>query len=462
MMRTGDFNPHFFDYGGLTFYLYLAVDCGRFLWGAMGREWAALDQVWEGNFLVSSRVLSVALGTWTVFLVYRSALRWGTAIALIAVVAMASQPQSVREAHYALTDTPLTFFVALTLLLSLRAAEQQRSLPFFYAGLAAGAAAAVKYNGALALMMPVLAAVGLMTAHASAVAIGVALCGAALAFLCGAPYSVLDLPAFLNGFASLMQHYNRPQSVLETLITYFKHIRGWFAWAPMLGVEIGWGGVAICAIGLVALALRIRERASRAATLVLLVFPVTFLWFISKQGSLQYARYALPITPMLVICLGAGIVAIRQRLLAQSTRPRRIAAAAIYLVLFPPLASSVHRDITQYRLSTTEAVGYWLISHTSSSDSVVMEGDVLRLPPRISIERVPRLIDRPIEAYRQANVTYLVMSSAEQERNARNPQLRAADTAKYLDLMANGQTVQVFHADRNLPGPTLTILKLTR
>ena len=39
MMRTGDFNPHFFDYPGLYFYVQLAVACARFLAGATAGYW---------------------------------------------------------------------------------------------------------------------------------------------------------------------------------------------------------------------------------------------------------------------------------------------------------------------------------------------------------------------------------------------------------------------------------------
>mgnify|MGYP003578118008 FL=1 len=35
MMKTADFNPHFYDYPGFTFYFHTAVASARFLTGAM-------------------------------------------------------------------------------------------------------------------------------------------------------------------------------------------------------------------------------------------------------------------------------------------------------------------------------------------------------------------------------------------------------------------------------------------
>ena len=51
MMRTGDFNPHFFDYPGLYFYLQLGVAVLRFLVGATLGQWTSLDQVDTGGLL---------------------------------------------------------------------------------------------------------------------------------------------------------------------------------------------------------------------------------------------------------------------------------------------------------------------------------------------------------------------------------------------------------------------------
>ena len=51
MMRTGDFNPHFFDYPGLYFYVQLGVAVLRFLAGATSVQWSALDQVEHSGLL---------------------------------------------------------------------------------------------------------------------------------------------------------------------------------------------------------------------------------------------------------------------------------------------------------------------------------------------------------------------------------------------------------------------------
>ncbi len=61
-------------------------------------------------------------------LVYRIGMRWGARHAALAAGLMAVMPLHVRESHYVLTDVPVTFFVTLTLLLTLAAHERERAL----------------------------------------------------------------------------------------------------------------------------------------------------------------------------------------------------------------------------------------------------------------------------------------------------------------------------------------------
>ena len=77
MMKTGDFNPHFFDYPGLYLYTQLVVAVVRFLAGAMSGRWVSLSQVGPADFYLWGRVATATLGTITVYLVYQIGMRWG-------------------------------------------------------------------------------------------------------------------------------------------------------------------------------------------------------------------------------------------------------------------------------------------------------------------------------------------------------------------------------------------------
>ena len=56
MMKSGDFNPHFFDYGGLTLYLQLGVACVTFILGAMSGLFGSLAQFGSADLVIPARI----------------------------------------------------------------------------------------------------------------------------------------------------------------------------------------------------------------------------------------------------------------------------------------------------------------------------------------------------------------------------------------------------------------------
>ena len=144
IMKTGNFDPGFYDYGGFTIYFHVGVASARFISGAMAGKWTSLDQVWAGDFYLWSRAVTALFGVMTVYVVYRIGRRWHPTVGVIAALMTAVYPNLVREAHFALTDTPLTFFVIETLLLSLVASETGLLRWFLLAGVTTGFAAATK------------------------------------------------------------------------------------------------------------------------------------------------------------------------------------------------------------------------------------------------------------------------------------------------------------------------------
>ena len=128
MMKTADFNPHFFDWPSLTIYLHLAVSCATFLLGSMRGLWSNLDQIGAADMFLASRAVTAAFGTATVWLTYLVGRRWGTLEAVVAALVMAVIPNHVRESHYVLADVPTAFLTTLTFLLALRAQERSTLL----------------------------------------------------------------------------------------------------------------------------------------------------------------------------------------------------------------------------------------------------------------------------------------------------------------------------------------------
>lgn len=466
MIRTGDFNPHFFDYPGLTYYLQAAVASARFLAGAAEREWTSLRDVWTGDFYLWARAATALFGVATVFLTYRAGLRWGLPAALIAALAMAVQPQHVRESHFALTDVPMTFFIVLSIVQSLSAAQSRRTLEFFFAGIAVGLATATKYNGALALLMPLSAVAAVRGIRPVFHATTAAAAGAAAGFLAGAPYTILDLPGFLNGFARLMQYYNADTTTADGAATYLRYIVQWFGWPPTLWTAIAIPALAVCATGAVQLAAQIRHPSTRPMALILLVFPVMYFWFVAGQ-SLRFGRYALPLAPFLCLWFGIGATWLVERAaawpaLAPVARSKAIATAALLMLLAPPLGAAITANLSRREISPTAEAAAWLLANVKREEAVAIEGRAfLQLPPsRVRVHPVNRVLDKSLEEFQREGVVYLVASSSEYDTFLKDPSRHPAIAQGYASLFSNTQTVQVFPTRDPNRWPTIRIQRI--
>ena len=241
MMKSGSFNPNgFYDYPGLYLYVQMGVACVRFLAGAMSGEFRSLNDARPEDFYLWGRAVTAALGTLTVLVVFRIGLRWGTRNALLASALLAVAPLHVRESHYVLTDVPATFFVTLTFLLSLAAHEKPSAIAFAKAGAAAGLAAATKYPGVLAMILPLIGVWMTADVRPSRVTAALsAIAGGVLAFLLAAPYTILDLPGFLNGYAGLAAGYAGGTLTEPAWLTYLKHLRLSLRWPATLLIAAG-------------------------------------------------------------------------------------------------------------------------------------------------------------------------------------------------------------------------------
>jgi 4-amino-4-deoxy-L-arabinose transferase-like glycosyltransferase len=460
MMRTGDFNPHFFDYPGFAIYFHMIVAALRFLTGAMGREWASLNQAWYGEFYVWGRIATAALSTLTIYIVYRAGLRWGARTAILAAIAMAVHPQLVRESHYALTDTPLTLFTALTLLLSLCAAETGRVRWFLMAGMAAGLATATKYNGFVAMLMPLCAAVSVPSLRLRAGVIGSVVAGAVAAYLVSAPYSILALPDFLNGFARLMQSYNNGVSGWEAARLYMKHLGGWYG-VPLTDGSIwrmgAWIFGLLCAIGLARITMGLVSRQTRAMSLTLLVFPFAYYGLIADRGGLIFARYAIPLTPAISIALGLGISIAYEAIARRFPKRRALVLAALSLVLVPQLVQAVVLDHSMTRVTTAEMAARWIVDNVDKKAYVQIESAVIQLPPDYHWTTVLRLVSHTLDEYREQGTTYLVSTSTESSKYTLHPERYGAQLLQYRAILDGTTVVATFGDPRDA---TWTVLKL--
>lgn len=467
MMRDGTLNPGFYDFGQLPIYLQLAVSVVRFLAGATSGEWYSLAQATVHPFYLWGRASMAAAGTITVLLVYFSGLRWGARPALLAAGLMAVLPLHVDFSHRAVPDALMTMVVALTLLLTLRASEKGTLRAFIWAGAVAGLAVATRYHAVAAILLPLAACVTQPIAARQRATLALAVIAAAFGgFLAGAPYTVLDFPAFLNRFAELAAAARQaPSPDTPAALYYLRTLTDQFAWPGARGPVsvVGGPGLLLTLFGFGIAIVRVFDRPGQTRWAIVAFFTLAHFVFICARPGVD-PRYILPLLPATVL-LTASAVIIGVSLLRRLEFPRAVRTTLIALltlaVIAPAGASAIAYNRALSRTSTTRLAYEWIRQNLPPTAVVVVEDDALMIPRGVVEGRgIRELTLKTCDEFTSEGVEYLVASSTAYGKYFLDPRKYRQEYQAYARLFSEATEVAKFTPTGRTPGPELRVLKL--
>lgn len=336
-----DFTPGLYNYG--SFFMVLArlafdLAAPALGWGSVPQYGLPFDR-WVDDYahlLWVGRLLTVALGVGTVLLtVWLGRLLYSARAGWVGGVLAAVAPILVLFGHYMTVDVPGTFFTTLALgcaaasLVRVRAGDGRGALRWLAgAGVAAGLAAGVKYNGGVALLS---AAVPLWALWRSgekrAAVVGAVLTSAAagVVFLASTPGVLLETDRFLADFTyevgrnqagqGMIFHGTPPAALYHLQVTLPVALE-WPLYLLVLA-GVGWS---------------VWKR--RAEDVLLWLFiGSTFLALAGAER--KFIRYLTPLIPPLVLLAGRAVDE------GLRTRGRHAWAAAGALAGLAALGSSV-------------------------------------------------------------------------------------------------------------------------
>ena len=307
-MAAGDPNPHFFNYGSLYLYVvgfvclwHTALSGNADLLTALAKGDSAHAQM--AAWTLDARLVVVACGVATVYVVWLIGHRLGGlrgaawAGGLMAVFAL-----HVLNSHYATVDVPQTLFITLCLYFSLRLMDEPNWRSYLLAGVSAGLAASVKYNGVLVIVAPLVAhfARAPVPPNSPDEAAGrggwvwpVVMVGAVgIAFAVTSPYVLLSWPEAWGHIRFEIEHMRLGEWPMRAV-----HPNGWvFHLHPSLLLMAG------------ALAL---ARGDRRRLLPCALFGAVWFVMIGAAG-VRYARYAMALEPLAAIFASSCILSLRR------------------------------------------------------------------------------------------------------------------------------------------------------
>jgi hypothetical protein len=349
MLAAGDWDHRFYEYPGLFCYLLAPVLACL----APERRESAEAYLLARGLVAAFGVLSVALA-WR--LGRRLAGHWG---ALTAALLVAVSPVEVITAHTIRPDVVLEAFVLAALLafasLGGSAASELR------AGVAIGAATAVKFSGALlapAYLVAWWSAPGRKRAY-----LALAAAAAILMFFLATPYALLHAREFLGGVAVQWgAHYGEADAVGQLS---FGEVAVYYAKTVLRA--LGPVGTALLGLG-VASALR-RPRVYGPCLVQVMVTLLVF-----STASRRYERFLVPVLGLLAVLAGEGV-----RLVA--ARSRAWAGTALVAATLWPLFVSLGYVKVVTEPGTRDLALDWVEAHVPDRARVVSAVPELGLDP---------------------------------------------------------------------------------
>lgn len=343
MMKTGDYNPHFFKYGSLMIYFNLLVDQLYRIYLSLTGDLASVTNIrieadtgWHWtishpNFYFWNRFLTATMGTATVFITYlisRSICgRW---TGIISAFFLSVLPIHIVHSGFVTMDAPVALFVSLVALFSILFIDQKKIIYFILGLICVGFATATKYNSGLAILLPVASLIWMSYRDEIPrqkfywLAIP---CLPAVTFFFIMPYAILDFPNFIKDVLHQINYYKttgHPGATISPGWDYFAfQIREFY-------YNIGLTGTILFAIGLAGII-------SRPVLLLILLFPASYLVFMSDM-TVSFHRNFIQVYPFIAIFAGIAFYNLHlalARFYPKLKKPIPIVCLAAALVLLP-------------------------------------------------------------------------------------------------------------------------------
>ena len=367
ILKTGDFNPHFFNYGSLLAYLNVGVDAAHYLYLMTKPEsdpasLSSLDEVrterdsgyhWtisHPSFYFWNRMLTALMATGSILIVYFiSRILWGSWAGILGAGLLAGVDYDITHSALVTPNVPSAFFGALAVLLALLYARRGGSAVTLVGSAAAcGLAASTKYNAAVSIVCPLLVLAGAWWSKRPRP--GGWLCVAVvlvplLAFLAGTPYALLDLPTFVEHVGFEIRHYHVLGHGEETIEPGATNV------LYQLRTMTEQIGLLPAAFALLGLGVSLASGPGRIA----FAYPLVYL-FLMSLARISFHRNFLVLYPFAAVAFGCGVMAAGEFL--RTVRPGSIALKRARVALFVAAAAlciaySAGSLLVSWRVATT-------------------------------------------------------------------------------------------------------------
>jgi 4-amino-4-deoxy-L-arabinose transferase-like glycosyltransferase len=441
ILWTGDWNLGRFNYPPFYAYLQTIAYAAYFLWGAAQGLWDRVMPFTLPQYYHIGRLVTVTFGTLTVLVVYLSGRQlYRRRVGLLAAALLGGCYLHIIHSHYATFDIMLGFLVSLVLLFSeLLRTRRETTRWYFLAGLCAGLAGATKYNGAVVVLIPLIAHV-LVTPWGEwgwlngklFLGVGAFFVG----FWGGNPFALGNMTEFLNGLATVLHHYGTQQPGFEGTGNW-----RWYQYVFLTSADAPW--VVAGVTGLLGLAWRDWRKG-----LLLLIFPLTY-YLLASRFVVRFERNMVPLLPFLA--LGGGWLLDRvadwaaNHLRRSHAWSEAMAALGACLLCFLPVAAGISFDVALGQVDHRQIAGEWIQENIEWGSKIAIEHYSIPFDhTEYWVQDVIRISDHNMDWYKKEKFDLIVISDGVWELLHDQPETYAAQLAVYNDLVSKSTLLAEF------------------
>ena len=346
MMKSGDYNPHYFHKPSLHFYLRLPVVAAAFLWSVKKGELSSLHEIITSDpygladysFSVSHPRLLVVSRCFSLLL------------QLVSIL--------------------LTFLICRRLISSVWLSLFASAL--FWCALSAGLAVSSKYNSLPIIALPIIVYLKQMPLNLERGLIAI-FCPW-ISFLLASPFILFSLPEFLNQLGYEIWHYGVAGHVGHMAEPGLSQVKFYINWLSGDGLGLIATSLAFC--GVIFILLKINQSNIKIAA----IFPILFFLLMVSQKA-NFERNMVVIIPFFAIFAALSLSELKKIL------PTKLIYILSIFAVIQPLINAL-----ELRASTTH-IPESRIAAASQIESLAQQGQELALDGKLQFTR--KLLEVP-------------------------------------------------------------------
>lgn len=229
MLKTGDFNPHVFDYGSFPIYVNYFVDVFHFFY-LMGKPEGATSFIsnlgeiltfrdtgyyWEishPSFYYWNRLVVVLMSLGTIFLMYKTSKNISNSkyLGLLSAIFLGITPLFVTYSALITPNSFILFFALAVCYCSIKFYDSNKKKYLTLAAIFSGLAIASKYNSGLFILIPIIFLIAKYIENKNKIYLKEILRVffiSIIVFFLSTPFAFIDSVHFLNEAAGQLRHY---------------------------------------------------------------------------------------------------------------------------------------------------------------------------------------------------------------------------------------------------------------